>query len=399
VSVNKSYIEYRSTEKKPLHPVESIVAALYKALLTDGIIDEFVTFTEKKAGGGMAAVSVETSSDASSINQTLFSEYLVGCLPRLLSIPKIIQSQLTGCFDKRVGVVAHPCETRAFVELSKRHQVSLNNLFIVGLECLGTVPVLDLMNAVKKGGVDPSKIQSCEMTSTELNVNSLGAESLSLKIGQDVKLRESCERCSNRQPVLSDILLSTWGEDLTSHGMVLLRAETERGKNCLSKAEKMGLIASANSLGKQELEKREANIRQIEKTAAEKLAKDNADFARLDGEKRFKQFVKMIEPCTKCGLCIRACPVCWCKDCILLKKVKTLDPLLLHTTRLVHMGDTCVDCGKCDENCPKGIPVSKILYGLATELGKVTGYRPGLELEQPSVRSAKFILGKQSSSA
>jgi formate dehydrogenase subunit beta len=395
VSVGKSYTEYRSTEKKPLHAVETIVAALYKALLTDGIIDGFVTFTEKKAGGGMQAVSVETSSDTSSMNPTLFSEYLVGGLPRLLSIPKIIHSQLAGCFDKRMAIVAHPCDVRALVELSKRHQVSLSNLFIIGLECLGTAPILDLISAVKKQGVDPSKIQSCELTPSELNVNSLGGESHTLKIGQDVKMRESCARCANRQPILSDIVLSTWGKDLTDHGTVLLRAETERGKNCLSKAEGMRLIATTSSLAKQELEKRESSVKQIERTASEKLTKDNTEFTALDREKRFKQFIKMIEPCTKCGLCIRACPVCWCKDCILLKKVKTIDPPLLHTTRLVHMGDTCVDCGKCDENCPKGIQLSKIFYGLATELGKVTGYRPGLALEQPSVRSAKFILGKQ----
>jgi formate dehydrogenase subunit beta len=392
---DKSYVEYRSTEKKLLHPVETIVAALYKALLTDGVIDGFLTLTEKKAGGGMQAVSVETSLDSSSINQTLLSEYLVGGLPRLLSVPKVIHSQLDGCFDQRVAVVARPCDVRALVELSKRHQVSLGNLFIIGLECLGTVPVLDLMNVLKKREVDPSKVQSCERTPSEIIVSSAGKEPISLKIGQDVKLRESCTRCGNRQPILSDVLLSTWGKDLINNGTVLLRAQTERGKNCLSKAETMNLILPANNMPGPELENREKDIRRIEQTATEKLTKDNTEFAKLDGRERFKQFAKMIEPCTKCGLCIRACPVCWCKDCILLKKVKTIDPLLLHTTRLVHMGDTCVDCGKCDENCPKGIPVSKILYGFATELGKTTGYRPGLVLEQPSVRSAKFILEKQ----
>jgi formate dehydrogenase subunit beta len=395
VVTDKLYVEYCNKEKKPSHPVETIVAALYKALLADRIVDGFITFTEKKAGGGMQAVSVEISVDASNMNLVLFSQYLVGGLPRLLSIPKVIHSQLAGCFDKRVAVVARPCDVRALVELSKRHQISLNNLFIIGLECLGSVPVLDLLGVVKKRGADPSKIQSCEMTPGEITVKAPGGESLSLKIGQDVKLRESCTRCSNREPNVCDISLSAWGKDLTDDGAVLLRPETERGKSCLNKAEGMGLIAVSSSLDKSELEKRESIVRQTEKAAEEKLMKENTEFAELGGEKRFKQFTKMIEPCTKCGLCIRACPVCWCKDCILLKKVKTIDPLLLHTTRLVHMGDTCVDCGKCDENCPKGIQVSKILYGLATELGKITGYKPGLDLEQASVRSAKSILGKQ----
>jgi formate dehydrogenase subunit beta len=66
--------------------------------------------------------------------------------------------------------------------------------------------------------------------------------------------------------------------------------------------------------------------------------------------------------------------------------------MILHVTRLEHMADTCVNCGKCDENCPKGIQLSKIYYGLASELSKQTGYKPGLSLEQAPQRSAKVLL-------
>jgi ferredoxin len=143
-----------------------------------------------------------------------------------------------------------------------------------------------------------------------------------------------------------------------------------------------------------EKEQKDSILRNIEKSAGQKFSEESLELGRLEGTQRFNKLKEQLGACTKCGLCVRACPVCWCKDCILLRKIKTIDPLLLHTTRFVHMGDTCVNCGKCDENCPKGIQLSRIYYGLATELGKSTGYRPGLDLDQPSRRSGKIMLGK-----
>lgn len=394
VVTRRMYPAYRVREEKAVRQVETLIRDLFKASLEGKIVDGFVTFTEKKVGGGMQAISIEVATDPSNLDQKLFSQYLAGGLPRLLSIPKIIQNQLAGCFDKKVAVVARPCDVRALIELSKRNQVALGNLFVIGLECPGTVPILDLLGAVKKRGVDPSKIESLTMTPAEVTVND-GTEKLSLKIGQDVKLRESCTRCNNREPIVSDITLSAWGKDLSNSGMVLLEPKTEKGKSCLKVAQARGLVTNTSQLTKEEIEQRESLVSEIEKQATEKLIKENMEFTRLIGEQRFKAFKDMFEPCTKCGLCVRACPVCWCKDCILLKKIKTIDQLLLHTTRLIHMADTCVNCGKCDENCPKGIQLSKIYYGLACELGKSTGYKPGLAPDQPSWRSGKVILADQ----
>lgn len=387
----KNFTRFRSKEQKPGHPLHAIVQDLCRTSLQEGVVDGFLTLVEKKKGSGMQAISVEMATDVSSLDRSLFSQFLVGGLPRLLSIPKVIHSQLGGSFDKKLAVIARPCDVRALVELTKRNQVALNNLFIIGLECAGNVPILDLLNVVKKRGLDPSKIESCQMTPTDVIVKVSGADDVSLKIGKDVKLRESCSRCNNRDPVICDMTLSTLNKDGSTDGGVLIRSETERGKKCLELAEKRGLLTTVGKSTPEE-GSRESIVRNLERQATEKLTNDNATFSKLDGKQRFDQFSKAIEPCTKCGLCVRACPVCWCKDCILLKKTKTIDPMILHVTRLEHMADTCVNCGKCDENCPKGIQLSKIYYGLASELSKQTGYKPGLSLEQAPQRSAKVLL-------
>jgi len=387
----KNFITCRSKERKPVHPLYTIVQELYRTSLQEGAVDGFLTLMEKKKGSGMQAVSAEMSTDVSSLDGSLFSQFLVGGLPRLLSIPKVIHTQMSGCFDKRLAVVARPCDVRALVELTKRNQVAFSNLFIIGLECRGNVPILDLLNVLKKRGLDPSKIESCRMTLTDVLIKISDRDEVSLKIGKDIKLRECCSRCNNRDPVTCDITLSTFAKDGSTDGAVFIRPETERGKNCLELTEKRGLLTTVSNPTPEE-GRQESIVKSLEKQAAEKLMTDNSAFLKLNAKQRFDQFKMMIEPCTKCGLCIRACPVCWCKDCILLKKIKTIDPILLHVTRLEHMADTCVNCGKCDENCPKGIQLSKIYYGLASELSKQTGYKPGLSLEQIPQRSAKIFL-------
>ena len=394
MSEDRSYVTYRTSEEGRGNPLETTIQALYRLLIDEKIVDACLAFTEKKQGGGMQAVSVEATSDVTIFYQRLFSQYLVAGLPRLLSIPKVIHTQLAGCFDKKVALVARPCEIEALVELSKRNQVAFNNLFIIGLECPGIISFSELAGALKKRGADQSKIDYCETVPQEVAVKLSAGKDIALRIDQDVKLRECCSRCGNREPAICDVNLSAWRRDLSANSNILIRPESDKGKASIKLATSRGLLTAAKTSDVAEKEQKDSIIRNIEKSATEKFAKESMELAGLEGKQRFDKLKELLSPCTKCGLCVRACPVCWCKDCILLKKIKTIDPLLLHTTRFVHMGDTCVNCGKCDENCPKGIPISRIYYGLATELSKYTGYRPGLALDQPSQRSGKIMLSK-----
>ncbi len=45
--------------------------------------------------------------------------------------------------EKKLGVVLKPCEIRALIELVKLEQASLENLVIIGTDCLGTYEVED----------------------------------------------------------------------------------------------------------------------------------------------------------------------------------------------------------------------------------------------------------------
>ena len=50
-----------------------------------------------------------------------------------------------------------------------------------------------------------------------------------------------------------------------------------------------------------------------------------------------------IAKCTGCGLCVKACPVCYCPECSLTTQVKAkkMDKLTFVMTRFAHIGDIC----------------------------------------------------------
>jgi formate dehydrogenase subunit beta len=92
--------------------------------------------------------------------------------------------------------------------------------------------------------------------------------------------------------------------------------------------------------------------------------------------------------CTMCGICINACPVCFCTDCILQKqrKEKNIDMLTYQMTRVAHVGDSCVNCGKCDMNCPTNLPLSLYFYSMNEKVKKEFRYYTGMD-EEPIPRS------------
>ncbi|NVL92236.1 MAG: formate dehydrogenase, partial [Desulfobacterales bacterium] len=62
-----------------------------------------------------------------------------------------IVSQLTADKPgKKLGVVLKPCEIRALIELTKLGQASLEDLIIVGTDCLGTYEVEDYAKLIEE---------------------------------------------------------------------------------------------------------------------------------------------------------------------------------------------------------------------------------------------------------
>ena len=130
-------------------------------------------------------------------------------------------------------------------------------------------------------------------------------------------------------------------------------------------------------------------IKELKEKALVKRAKDLEEWDKLPQEERLAR----LQDCTACGICIRGCPVCYCIDCILLKKKKekTIDNVSYQLTRIAHVADRCGECGNCDNNCPQHLPLSLYFQSLNESFKEKFRYTAGESVDDIPFRSGKAI--------
>lgn len=277
---------------------------------------------------------------------------------------------------KKTGLIARPCDIRAFIELSKYLQVNLDDMFIIGIECPGPVSPQQVEKDLKKKNLDAEKITGEKLVDDgiELSVN---GKKETLKLPRFA----NCQRCSNRIPRIADLSMDLINDK------VRLTIKSERGKNFL---EKIGMKGSADNMK----DKRKAHFEKLEAKAREFAEKVLSEFENLSEEERFKKFLADIETCRLCGACINACPVCYCPTCDVQTKRKTkelTDPVLYWLLKMVHMSDACISCGKCGNVCPVNIPNSFYFDVVSRSLLKEFEYESGKAIEDIPPRTMKAI--------
>jgi formate dehydrogenase subunit beta len=273
--------------------------------------------------------------------------------------------------NKKTALVMRPCELRALVELVKLRQASLENLYLIGIDCPGAYAVSDYPGF------------AAESTSAAFLKAAWNGQ-------DDPRLRAGCSVCEYPVPLFTDLTIGVVGLDADKE--LLLLAGTEKGEEIL---EGLGLETAADS----EAESKRA-------AAAEALLEK----MRGIREKFFEQTKEEISgadtlsvifgPCIKCQNCRINCPVCYCRECFFdsptfeLEAEKYLataekrgvvrmpaDTLLFHLTRMTHMAHSCIGCGACEEVCPSDIPLLKIFQLTGTNVQKLFDYVPGRSID------------------
>jgi formate dehydrogenase subunit beta len=285
-----------------------------------------------------------------------------------------IVSQLTADKPgKRLGVVLKPCEIRALIELTKLGQANLEDLVIIGTDCLGTYEVEDYARVIE--GMEGAAEEKGARLLAEMRQGTARPGT-----GLPISPRSACRMCNLITPPLADITLSLFG----AGDEIFISLKDELAKE-------LGLALKETPDRQQAItqliESRTAVREQVFSEFRDKMATP-ADFADA------------LATCTRCYACQSACPICYCRVCFF--RTETFEPeseryfrwaeredalrmpteiLLFHLTRLNHIAASCVGCGMCESACPHDLPLTTIFEAVGDGVQKALDYEPGRSLE------------------
>ncbi len=271
---------------------------------------------------------------------------------------------LTEQSDKPIAAVVRPCELRAFVELLKRLQGSMENFLFISPTCGGVYPLKTAVSenigerlpqyrdAVKKGEIPPD-------------------------------IRPNCMACTQFIPYNADMTISLIENDgIDKQCEIYLN--TERAAELVTGI--TGEVSEQKS-GVGELE----TFRSKREAQKDKLLEEVKD---LDMEKVFGK-------CIGCHACSKVCPACYCHLCFFdspssehgvldyereLNKSGSvrvpLDVIFYHLVRLFHVSLSCVGCGQCEDVCPVNIPLGAVAAKVGGAVQEAVDYVAGKSMEE-----------------
>jgi formate dehydrogenase (coenzyme F420) beta subunit len=230
--------------------------------------------------------------------------------------------------DRKVGIVAKGCDTRAIVSLIKEKKVSRENVYIIGVSCSGMAAVSDIDKLVPVSTIDSITEESGKLFIT-------AGKNASEHKKEDF-INASCKECMYPNPVISD---ETAGEKVTPAG--------DRFKKV-------------------------------------------KEFEKLPCEQRAEYFMQEFNKCIRCYACREVCPMCYCTECFTDSSdpkwidtgTESTDKSMYLIIRAFHMVGRCVDCGACTRACPKGVDLNIIMNKISSDLKDNYQFEAGVSLEE-----------------
>ncbi|MBU1002611.1 MAG: 4Fe-4S dicluster domain-containing protein [Proteobacteria bacterium] len=293
-----------------------------------------------------------------------------------LNAAKMISRLTKGAGGRPVAAVLRPCEIRAFIELVKLNQGSMDHVLLIGSDCLGALTNADNQHYAAQG--EPMAL------SEKFMLQALGGQT---EI-DGLPIAKACQACEHPVPEGADLILGLFGSDPTKE--IQLIANTARGEGVLTR---LGYSdAPANGA-------REAVVAEV--VAKRENFRDAMFETTHAATSTLAGLAEHLSSCINCYNCRAACPVCYCKECVFLtdvfdykpdqylgwaKKHGSLkmptDTVFFHLTRLAHMSTSCVGCGQCSNACPNNVPVMELFRTVSHKTQAAFGYTPGMNPDE-----------------
>jgi formate dehydrogenase subunit beta len=251
-------------------------------------------------------------------------------------------------------------------------------LFIIAFEDRGMI--INASREIKKiKDLDPEKVIKEKIGDKGLIVKLDNGKSIEVGLN----IAENCSRCIRKVPTIADLGLNDLVIPIDSDE-IILKVYSDKGNKVLEKS-KIGTKDVPTDMKTALTQK----MKEIKDNALVKRAKDLEEWDKLPQNEK----IERLQACTACGICIRACPVCYCVDCVLTKKKKekTIDNVTYQLTRIAHVADRCVECGNCDNNCPQNLPLSLYFQSLNESFKEKFKYSAGENVEDIPFRSGKAV--------
>jgi len=223
--------------------------------------------------------------------------------------------------DRKVAIVAKPCDIRSLIMLIKERQVERDKVYIIGLGCGGVVDAMDL---------DSQDIHVQDILSLDWKDNGLDVATKTGITSLECSscLRDMCLVCNKREPALFDV----------KFGEAAVRSED------------------------------------IFECVLPELAEDRRAY-----------WSDQFSRCVRCYACRQVCPSCYCESCFAdriepkwtAKKATPDEAWMYHATRAMHLAGRCISCGECERSCPVDIPVAQLMKELNLAVKERYGYESG----------------------
>lgn len=346
------------------------VASFLRGLLEQGLVEALLVPQDLPSGDGVSYSLVSSINHGDGMNP--FAPVMPVNAAKLISCLTIRRP------GKRIGALLRPCEIRALIELVKLRQASLEELIIIGMDCMGTYPMRGYSCIAR---MRPGKSLGEELLSAFRD----GDRRREMEFG----MRSACQICDRPFPENAHITLCLFGMDTSREIGIEAKEEIADGL-----ATKFDLKE-----GEREVRRKEAISRLIEerKKRQEELATQFKERV-----KTVSGLLQEISTCMNCHNCRVACPICYCRECLFDSPTLAHEPreylrwaerkgalrfpadtLLYHIGRMNHMLTSCVGCGQCEAACPNMVPLLKMFPIIAREVQKQFEYTAGRALDEP----------------